>query len=158
MRKYSDLSLNFGKRVAIGRVLQTPNSPGSFKDRFFSSTRRYMKPMGTRMAKKLGHQTANKEEDIRGERKCKSLTTTKLPKWGSQLGNFQQQRSLPRIQSPKGNGDQPHPRKKKEKIKSLESFSHRSNLWFLPSFSFTNKTHTTPFFKNAKNRERAKQA
>jgi hypothetical protein len=40
----------------------------------------------------------------------------------------------------------------------LESFSHRSNLWFLPSFSFTNKTHTTPFFKNAKNRERAKQA
>jgi hypothetical protein len=50
------------------------------------------------------------------------------------------------------------PKEKKEKIKSLESFSHRSNLWFLPSFSFTNKIHTTPFFKNAKNREREKQA
>jgi hypothetical protein len=50
------------------------------------------------------------------------------------------------------------PKEKREKIKSLESFSHRSNLWFLPSFSFTNKTHTTPFFKNAKNRERAKRA
>jgi hypothetical protein len=49
-------------------------------------------------------------------------------------------------------------KEKKEKIKSLESFSHRSNLWFLPSFSFTNKTRTTPFFKNAKNRERAKRA
>jgi hypothetical protein len=30
-----------------------------------------MKPMGTRTAKKLGHQTANKEEDIRGEKKQK---------------------------------------------------------------------------------------
>jgi len=39
-----------------------------------------MKPMGTWTAKKLRHQTANKEEDIRRERKCKSLTTTKLPK------------------------------------------------------------------------------
>jgi hypothetical protein len=27
------------------------------------------------------------------------------------------------------------PKEKKEKIESLESFSHRSNLWFLPSFS-----------------------